>query len=160
MKKLITFLFFVVCLLCSSMQTALCQNLDDVDELAIFIQEEESKPEIVRFPDVRAEFPGGMPALMKFLAENFNFPIDPSIEGWHSTIIIEFIVRADGSIDDVKVVKKVPPSLEKEAIRLIKAMPKWTPGTVNGENVASYFQLPIHIKPEIRKSDENVQDVK
>ena len=114
-------------------------------------------PEPERFPDIKAEYRGGMQALYKFLNENINYPqdaLDASISG---RVVVEFVVRADSTIGNVTVLKKVHPSLDEEAIRVVKSMPKWKPATSNGEAVASYFQLPVQFKMEKRKSEENAQ---
>ncbi|MDE6632592.1 MAG: energy transducer TonB, partial [Muribaculaceae bacterium] len=61
-------------------------------------------------------------------------------------VIIKFIIEADGSVTNPQIVKGVSPELDKEAIRLVRAMPKWTPAKNNGTNVASYFTIPISFK--------------
>ncbi|MCL2329560.1 MAG: energy transducer TonB [Bacteroidetes bacterium] len=114
---------------------------------------------IERVPDIKAEYPGGMPALMKFLNENINYPQDALDEGASGIVIVEFVIKIDGSIDNVIVVKKVHPSLDKEAIRVVKLMPKWKPGSNNRVAVSSYFQLPVQFKLEKPKPklEESVQ---
>ena len=105
--------------------------------------------------DTKAEFPGGMQALMRFINENLQYPQEAFDAGFQGMIIVEFVVQADGTIDSVKVLKKLHPILEQEAIRVVKSMPKWKPGERDGEAVSSYFQLPIRFKPEKSKSEEN-----
>ena len=93
-----------------------------------------------------ASFPGGMANCLKFLSENVKYPEDCKKEGIQGRVIAQFIIDKDGSIKDVKIVRGVHPSLDKEAIRVIEAMPKWTPGKVKGEPVKSQFTLPIAFK--------------
>ena len=104
-------------------------------------------PVIERFPAIKAEFPGGMRALMKYLNENINYPIDNSIEGVSGTVIVEFVVKTDSTVDNVTVKRGLHPSLDNEAIRVVKSMPKWKPATTeNGVAISSYFLLPIQFK--------------
>lgn len=94
--------------------------------------------------DEAALFPGGMDALRKFIADNIDLT---SIEG-SSKISLKFVVDTDGSISTVTVTRNTGDceSCEKAAIKVVKAMPKWTPGKVNGEAVKSYYRLPINIQ--------------
>ena len=93
-----------------------------------------------------ASFPGGMANCLKFLSENVKYPEDCKKESIQGRVIAQFIIDKDGSVIDVKIVRGVHPSLDKEAIRVIEAMPKWTPGKVKGEPVKSQFTLPIAFK--------------
>ena len=95
--------------------------------------------------DKVAEFPGGMSALMNFLKENIKYPEGSSTTG---RVIVRFVVEANGSIGDVEIVRSVSPELDAEAERVVKLMPRWTPGEVNGKPVASYFNLPVSFKAE------------
>ena len=93
-----------------------------------------------------ASFPGGMANCLKFLAENIKYPEDCKKEGIQGRVIAQFIIDKDGSVKDVKVVRGVHPSLDKESIRLIESMPKWIPGKVKGEPVKSQFTFPVAFK--------------
>lgn len=149
--KEFTKLFFAACLVCASVHTALCQDVE---------QTTPPPDTIYRHTETMPEFPGGMQACMNFVIEKFLLPQDAAAENWQGGMIaIEFIVRANGSIDSVKVINPLPSSVEKEAIRVVQSMPNWKPGTVNGVNVASYFIIPINITLQKRlKANENVQD--
>lgn len=82
------------------------------------------------------EFPGGQQAMTRYLTENLKYPVIALENGIQGTAICQYVVNKDGSISDVKIVKSAgDPSLDKEAIRLIKAMPKWNPGKQNGKAV-------------------------
>ncbi len=106
---------------------------------------DEEQPQ--RFPDIKAEFPGGNIALLKFLIENIVYPQDALDEGGVGTVIVEFVVQTDGSVDNVTVIIERHPSLDQEAIRVIQTMPKWKPAKSNNIAVSSYFQLPVEFKP-------------
>lgn len=93
--------------------------------------------------EVMPEFPGGAQALMKYLSEEINYPDDAIASGTQGRVIAQFIVNKDGSISDVKVVKSVSESLDKEALRVIKEMPKWKPGMQKGEAVRVEYTVPV-----------------
>ena len=88
------------------------------------------------------EFPGGEEARMKFLAENIKYPI---IVGHNprGTVFVKFCVEKDGRISNVEVVRDVDDRLDKEAIRVIEAMPNWKPATQRGEPICMSFVMPI-----------------
>lgn len=93
------------------------------------------------------EFPGGQQALFKYLSENIKYPLVAKENGIQGRVICEFVVNADGSISDVKVVRSGgDPSLDKEAVRVIKSMPKWNPGKLNGKAVRVKFTTPVNFR--------------
>ena len=86
--------------------------------------------------DQMPEFPGGQSALKKYLSDNIKYPALAVEYGKQGTAIIQFVVNADGSISDVEVARSAgDSSLDKEAIRVVKSMPKWNPGKRYGQNV-------------------------
>lgn len=86
--------------------------------------------------DQMPEFPGGQSALKKYMSDNVRYPALAAEYGKQGTAIIQFVVNADGSISDVEVVRSAgDSSLDKEAIRVVKSMPKWNPGKKYGQNV-------------------------
>lgn len=91
-------------------------------------------------------FPGGQQALMKYLNENIRYPIIAQENGVQGRVFVQFTVRKDGAIDDVQVLRSADPSLDKEAIRLIKSMPNWEPGKQRGKAVHCKFTVPIVFK--------------
>ena len=92
------------------------------------------------------EFPGGMNALMQYLQRSIRYPAICLQQGIQGRVVVQFVVDADGSITDIQVVKRVNPHLDKEAVRVVSAMPKWIPGMQNGENVRTKFTLPVSFK--------------
>lgn len=106
------------------------------------------KEEIATFVEEDAEFPGGYKEMMKFFNQNMKYPeiaVQAGIEGKAS---LRFVVDKEGSISDIRVVKGVPncPECDKEAVRVVRAMPKWKPGKVGGKAVKSYFNMPVTFK--------------
>ena len=89
------------------------------------------------------EFPGGMPALIEFLQTNIKYPEDAIKQDVGGRVMVMFVVETDGSISNVRVARKVFPSLDKEAVRVVKAMPKWKPGKEKGRPVRVNFTLPV-----------------
>ena len=97
--------------------------------------------EIVENPAVPPT--GDIPSLLKWIANHIEYPqsaLDNNIQG---KVVLRFVVEKDGSIGDIIVARKVDPALDKEAVRVLKSMPKWTPGKQRGKAVRSYFTLPI-----------------
>ena len=92
------------------------------------------------------QFPGGQAALLEYLAKNIKYPVVAEENGIQGRVIVTFVVERDGSITDVKVVKSVDPSLDKEASRVVKAMPKWQPGKQNGSAVRVKYTVPVQFK--------------
>lgn len=94
------------------------------------------------------EFPGGTKALMQFLARNIKYPADAEKNKTEGRVIVQFIVEKDGKISEETVVRSVSPSLDAEALRIIRLMPAWTPGKQRGKAVDIKFTLPITFRLE------------
>ena len=92
------------------------------------------------------QFPGGQAALLEYLAKNIKYPVVAEENGVQGRVIVTFVVERDGSITDVKVVKSVDPSLDKEAARVVKSMPHWIPGKQNGSAVRVKYTVPVTFK--------------
>ena len=107
------------------------------------------------------QFPGGAPELMKFLSMTVKYPEAAEKAGTQGRVIATFVVEKDGSISDARVVKSVSKELDEEALRVINAMPKWTPGMQSGKNVRVKYTIPISFRldksTESEKKLENVQ---
>ena len=88
-------------------------------------------------------FPGGPAALMKYLSENTKYPVVAQDNGVQGRVTVQFVVEKDGSISDVHVLRGVDPSLDKEAVRVVKSMPRWTPGKQNGITVRVNYRVPV-----------------
>lgn len=96
--------------------------------------------------EVMPQFPGGQIAMMKYIMENMKYPEQAMKEGIQGRVTVRFIVEKDGSISDVKPVLSVHPLLNKEAVRVVESMPKWSPGKHNGKPVRVRFNLPVMFK--------------
>lgn len=108
--------------------------------------EEEEDQVIFQVVEKMPSFPGGDAALFKFLNENVKYPVIAQENGVQGRVICQFVVNRDGSIVDVEVVRSVDASLDKEAIRVIKSMPKWSPGQQRGKPVRVKYTLPVNFK--------------
>ena len=129
MKKLILMSLMAICCLmtASAQKTVVSQKNQKVYE------------EVEQMP----EYPGGMLAMMEFLQTNMKYPKDAEKQKVEGRVMVMFVVETDGSVSDVKVAKQVFPSLDAEAIRVVEAMPKWTPGRDKGKVVRVKYNLPI-----------------
>lgn len=96
--------------------------------------------------EVMPQFPGGQIAMLKYIMENMKYPEQAMKEGIQGRVAVRFIVEKDGSISDVKPILSVHPLLNKEAVRVVKSMPKWSPGKHNGKPVRVRFNLPVMFK--------------
>ena len=138
---------------------------DNVETESIEVNTEETEQEVVIAAPVEApveeeeeevvfvvvekmpEFPGGQQALFKYLSENVKYPVIAQENGIQGRVICQFVVNRDGSIVDVEVVRSGgDPSLDKEAIRVIKSMPKWKPGKQRGKAVRVKYTVPVNFK--------------
>ena len=109
------------------------------------VQQEVSQKihEVVEQPP---QFPGGQSALLSWLSQNIHYPPVAEENGIYGRVVVSFVVESDGSISNVQVVRGVDPSLDKEAVRVTKAMPKWLPGKQNGQAVRVKYNLPVTFK--------------
>lgn len=103
----------------------------------------ESSTEVYDVVDEIPSFPGGDSSLMMFLAQNIKYPVTAQENGVQGRVIVSFVVETDGSITDVKVARSVDPYLDREAMRVVKAMPKWTPGKKDGKPVRVKYTTPV-----------------
>ena len=132
MKRLIMMSLMAICCL----TTVLAQKT--------VVSQKDQKEEPFDVVEDMPAFPGGMEAMMAFLIENVKYPADAKKQKVDGRVLVNFVVEKDGSITEVKVIKPAFPSLDAEAIRVVKAMPKWKPGYQNGQAVRVLFTLPIN----------------
>ena len=127
---------------------------DEVGGEVLKAKEEIAAPEPPKEEDTKVfdvveqmpSFPGGQSALMQWLGSNISYPVIAAENGVQGRVIVQFVVEKDGSVSDVQVVKSVDPSLDKEAARVVKAMPKWIPGRQNGAAVRVKYTVPVTFK--------------
>ena len=115
-------------------------NYDDYGEYG---DEDTGEDEVFTVVEEVPMFPGGMGALKKWLSKNLKYPMIAQENGIQGTVMVQFVVWKDGTIKDVQLVRGVDASLDKEATRLVKAMPKWKPGKQRGKTVSARFTLPV-----------------
>lgn len=121
---------------------------NDKQVSAEFFNEDGSANRSMKIFFRQAEFPGGSKGLIRFLNENLQYPkkaVDKNIQG---TVVVQFKVGKDGTLSDFAVAKSVDPSLDKEALRVVKAMPGWTPAIYGGRLSDYYAKQPITFKLE------------
>ncbi len=118
----------------------------DIAELREHKQIVQEKP-VEEKPFVTVEqmptFPGGEAEMMRFITNELKYPVVAQEQGIQGRVTIRFVVTKTGAISDVQVVRGIDPSCDKEAVRVVRAMPNWIPGKQNGLNVPVYFTLPI-----------------
>jgi TonB family protein len=93
------------------------------------------------------QFPGGEKALMKYISENIKYPITAQENGIQGKVICRFIITAKGEIDRVEILRSLDPACDKESVRLIKTLPKFSPAKRNGVSVSVWYTLPINFNP-------------
>lgn len=96
------------------------------------------------FQEVLAQFPGGETAMLKFLSDSLRYPKEARKKNIQGKVFVRFIVTETGELKDITVIRGLPYGLSEEAIRVVKLMPKWTPGSQLGNNVPIQFTLPIN----------------
>lgn len=95
------------------------------------------------FGEERPSFPGGDVEMMKWLSSNINYPPEAYKEGVSGKVTVSFIIEKDGSVSNVNVVRGKHPALDAEAVRVVKKMPKWSPGRCNGQPVRVTHMIPV-----------------
>ncbi|MCM1292185.1 MAG: energy transducer TonB [Bacteroides sp.] len=123
-----------------SFSIATAQNPDE------YPVEDQSEYQFFGTVEEMPEFPGGIDALMNFLAANVKYPTQCVKDGIQGKVIVRFIVRSDGSIGDAEIARGNNPLLNAEALRVVRLLPSFNPGKLNGKPVDVWFALPITFK--------------
>lgn len=105
-----------------------------------------AKEEVFMVAEQMPEFPGGMKEMLKFLQENVKYPENAMKNNVQGRVIVQFVVEKDGTPTEFKVLRSVDPDLDAEALRVMKAMPKWKPGMQKGQVVRVKFTVPVSFK--------------
>ncbi len=105
-----------------------------------------AKEEVFMVAEQMPEFPGGMKEMLKFLQENVKYPENAMRNNVQGRVIVQFVVEKDGTPTEFKVLRSVDPDLDAEALRVMKAMPKWKPGMQKGQVVRVKFTVPVSFK--------------
>ena len=129
---------------------------------AIEIVEEPKVEEIFTVVEKMPEFPGGLEALFTFINSNINYPHSAKIKNIQGTVFVQFVVEKNGAISNPKVIRSLDDDCDKEALRVVRLMPNWTPGTQRGKAVMVRYTLPIKFllqnEIEIIEDEEEIMD--
>lgn len=109
----------------------------------VFVEEAVVEEEIFQIVEEMPAYPGGDEARMSYLSKNLKYPVLAMESGIQGTVYIGFVVEKDGSVTDVKVARGIGGGCDEEAVRVVKAMPKWTPGKQRGKSVRVRYSVPI-----------------
>ena len=120
------------------------QDIADFKEAIKPVVEEDNK--VWEIVEQKPQFPGGEAALMKYIRDNMQYPSIAQENGIQGRVVVRFVVSKDGSVRDVTVMRGVDPSLDKEAIRVVKSLPNFIPGKQNGHAVNVYYILPVSFR--------------
>ena len=117
----------------------------------VVVEKKEEKPkevkeEVFRSVEQMPQFPGGEAALMKYLQSHINYPPMAAENNVQGKVVVQFVVDKTGKVGEVKVVRSVDKDLDREAVRVCKSLPKFTPGRQNGQAVSVWYTLPVTFK--------------
>ena len=115
----------------------------DPDKVDQYLAERKDTINVYDCVEQMPSFPGGSQKLKEFIEENLRYPKELEETCVQGRVIVRFIVERNGKLSNVKVVKSVHPALDKEALRIVKLMPRWIPGRQNGITVRVKFYIPI-----------------
>ncbi|MCM1292888.1 MAG: energy transducer TonB [Bacteroides sp.] len=130
-------------------------NSNDIIEAKAFVEEVKPEPPAPPAPPKHDDnkvfdsveqdpvFPGGQAALLKYVADHLKYPPIAAENGIQGKVTVQFVVTKTGAVGQVKVVRGKDPELDKEAVRVVKSLPKFTPGKMNGHAVNVWYTLPI-----------------
>lgn len=127
------------------------------------IKSDTTKPsqieEIFTTVDQNPEYPGGMSAMYRYLGQNIIYPGKAQKANIQGKVFVKFVIKADGTIDQIKIAKGVNPDLDNEAMRVVRNMPNWHPAMQNGKPVAVYYNLPINFRLEGKKKELEGEEI-
>jgi protein TonB len=115
-------------------------------QIAQTVEKEKEEEKIFVIVEEMPEFPGGELSLRKYIASAIKYPTVAQENGVQGTVFVSFVVDRDGGVSDVKVVRGVDPSVDKEAMRVVSNLPKWKPGKQRGKPVRVSYSVPIHFR--------------
>lgn len=141
MKRLLRITFLLTAYLICIAANAVAQDVQTIND----VQKSPSDTTIYDnlSADERPQYPGGDAAILRFIAQNLKYPVTAMEQGVQGRVVVDFVVEKDGSMSNVKVVRSVDSALDKEAIRVVRGLSRFTPGTKNGQPVRARYTLPI-----------------
>jgi TonB family protein len=110
------------------------------------LEDAPSNDSIYQIVEEMPQFPGGEKAMMEYVAKNVKYPQEAKDKEIQGRVFVGFIVEKDGSVNEVKVLRSIGGGCDEEAVRVVKAMPKWKPGKQKGEPVRVSYMMPINFK--------------
>ncbi|MDE5940826.1 MAG: energy transducer TonB [Muribaculaceae bacterium] len=116
------------------------------EEIIVEEKHEPVKEEIFTAVEQMPQFPGGEAELLKYIATHIKYPTMAAENNIQGRVVVKFVVKKDGQVGDVVVVRGKDPDLDKEAVRVVKTLPKFIPGKMNGQAVSVWYTLPINFK--------------
>lgn len=120
---------------------------DDVIEDDVSSEQNgESEDQVFLVVETMPEFPGGATAMMKFITDNQKYPVSARKNGIQGRVTVQFVINTDGSVTAVEVIRGIDPALDKEAIRIVKSMPKWKPGMQRGKAARVKYTIPVNFR--------------
>ena len=121
-------------------------DIEDFTNEPFIYRKEELEEEVIYFlpSETKPEFPGGEKALKKFIRNRLEYPVKASEQGIYGKVLVSFRINIVGEVENIKVINKVHPLLDNEAIRIVKLLPKWKPGKINRKAVASHYTIPVN----------------
>ena len=128
---------------CITTLTTTPSNIPPCYKLSTIETDENRTDKVFDKVEQMPSFPGGQSALINYLKSNIKYPVIAEENGIQGRVVVQFVIGKDGSISDVRVAKSVDPSLDKEAVRVVKNMPKWIPGKDKGQSVKVRYTLPV-----------------
>ena len=146
MKKQIPFLFALLFLPLFGMAQIVAEPIAPLTPIPTEEPQEQVEPEIFIVVDEEPQFPGGQTAMLRYLGKQTNYPDSCKNAGIDGKVYVQFVVETDGSISNVEVVRGRHPLLDAEAVRVVKSMPKWTPGKQSGKAVRVRVTVPFVFK--------------
>ncbi|QZT36255.1 energy transducer TonB [Halosquirtibacter xylanolyticus] len=125
------------------------EESDDVDgpvkvETVVEDEKEAEEEEIFNFVEDMPMFPGGNAALLKYIGKTVKYPVIAQENGIQGRVFVTFVVEKDGSVTDVRIARGVDKALDREAVRVVKTLPRWKPGMQRGKAVRVSYSVPIN----------------
>lgn len=117
-----------------------------------FAQNDDKSKQLFEQVDQVPDYPGGMPAMFEFIGKNLKYPKEAIQNKVQGKVLIKLIIEEDGSISETSIVKSLGYGCDQEVTRVVKAMPKWTPGKKDNQLVRTAFELPIMFALERKSS--------
>lgn len=113
-----------------------------------YIRSTKENTSVLEVVEQMPSFPGGDEELLKYLSDNIRYPIIAQKNGIQGKVILRFVVRENGTIGKVEILRSLDPACDKESIRVIKSMPRWISGKQNGISVPVWYTIPISFRLE------------